>query len=59
MIGIVATFNTPSLRVIQAIAGLRVAGTIGYWNALVWRRYYATGLVHLEGKTSFSVLREG
>ncbi len=54
-IGIVAWWNAPSLRVNLQKSGRSVAGTVGFWNAGLWRYYFATGDVCLEGSTGVYV----
>ena len=46
-ISIVVWWNVPALR-INLKSGLSVAGTVGYWNAGLWRYYFATGDVYLD-----------
>ena len=54
-IGIVAWWNAPSLLVHLSKAGCTVAGTVGYWNMGLWRRYFATGDVCLDKGASIYV----
>ena len=53
-IAIVARYNTPTLRVTQKM-GYAVAGAIGYWNVALWKRYFITGSVRLDGRASMYV----
>ncbi len=47
-ITIVAWWNAPALRVNLQKTGRSVAGTVGYWNAGLWRHYFTTGNVYLD-----------
>ena len=47
-IGIVAWWNAPSLRVNLQKIGRSVAGTMGFWNAGLWRYYFTSGDVCLD-----------
>ena len=55
IITVAAWWNTPSLRVNQLKTGGMVVGTVGYWNAGLWRRYFASGDVCLDDDTSFYI----
>ena len=48
-ISIAARWNAPSLRVNLQKTGRSVAGTVGFWNAGLWRFYFTTGAVCLDG----------
>jgi len=50
-----AWWNAPALRVNLQKSGHTVVGTVGFWNAGVWRYYFATGDVRLENSTSVYV----
>ena len=43
-----AWWNAPSLRVNLQKTGRSVAGTVGFWNAGLWRYYFTTGDVCLD-----------
>lgn len=43
-----AWWNVPSLRVNVQKTGRSVAGTVGFWNAGLWRHYFTTGNVYLD-----------
>lgn len=47
-IGIVASWNTPCLRVAWGKAGRVPAGTVGYWKLGPWRSYFVSGEVRLD-----------
>lgn len=55
LITIVAWWNAPAMRVNLQKSGHSVVGTVGYWNAGLWRYYFATGDVSLENSTSVYV----
>ena len=50
-----AWWNGPSLRVNLQKTGRSVAGTVGFWNAGLWRYYFTTGAVRLGNSTSVHV----
>ncbi len=54
-IAVLAWWNAPSLKVNQLKTGGTVVGTVGYWDAGLWRRYFASGDVCLDDDTSFYV----
>jgi len=52
---VVAWWNAPSLRVNREKTGRIIAGTVGFWNAGLWRHYFASGEVFLDDATSFYI----
>lgn len=57
VVGIIAWWNQPSLRVVRDRLGYQVVGTIGAWHAGPWHHDFAAGAVHFATKTSFRVQR--
>ncbi len=57
-ITIVAWWNTPALRVNLEKTGRSVAGTVGYWNAGLWRYYFAAGDVYLDDSANIHIRPE-
>ena len=57
-ITIVAWWNAPALRVNLQKTGRNVAGTVGYWNAGLWRNYFTTGDVYLDGSANIHIRPE-
>lgn len=57
-IGIVAWWNAPSLRVNLQKTGRSVAGTVGFWNAGLWRYYFTTGNVYLDDSVDIRIRPE-
>lgn len=51
-IGIIASWNTPALRVRRKLPGT-VVGRVGYWNTGPWRFYFATGGVCLDKNSMY------
>jgi GNAT superfamily N-acetyltransferase len=48
LISIAAWWNAPALRVCLQKTGHSVAGTVGFWNAGLWRYYFTSGDVCLD-----------
>jgi hypothetical protein len=48
-LGLVARWNRHVVRYNRAI-GARAHGSVGYWQAVVRRLYFATGRIHIEGE---------
>ena len=53
-----AWWNAPSLRVNLQKTGRSVAGTVGYWNAGLWRYYFTTGDVYLDDSANIRIRPE-
>jgi GNAT superfamily N-acetyltransferase len=47
-LALVAWWNVPAIRVTRDRMGRRLVGTLGYWNLVVTRRYFASGAARLE-----------
>jgi hypothetical protein len=45
---IMVQWDAITWHVSAGVAGRTVVGTIGYWNLLLWRRYFASGKVRLK-----------
>lgn len=54
-ITLVAWWNAPALRVVQEKGRRTRAGSVGYWQLPVGRRYFATGSVRLGSGRTVSV----
>ena len=58
-IGIVAWWNTPSLRAHLRKGGYAIAGSVGYWKVGPWRHYFATGEVCFDASNTMYVRSKG
>jgi len=54
-ISVVGWWNVPASRANLQKSDHSVVGTVGFWNAGLWRHYFATGAVCLEGGTDVYV----